>query len=97
MPTFQKPRSAEIYAKLCSNNVADHLAAMKDVAFIVGDDQTLLLAKAIESPDENVRLNAAKLLSRKKGPVIVELLRRLGADSHGTVSSFAQKALTMIK
>ena len=97
MPSFQKPRSAELYAKLCSTDPADHLVAMKDVAFIMGDDQMLLLVKALESPDENVRLTVAKLLSRKKGPAVVELLRRLGNDPHTTVKSFAQKALTMIK
>lgn len=97
MPSFQKPRSAELYGKLCSIDPADHLAAMKDIAFILGDDQLLLLSKAIESPDENVRLLAAKLLSRKKGPTVLELLRQLSNDPHGTVSSFAQKAMTMIK
>ncbi|MFZ2958529.1 MAG: HEAT repeat domain-containing protein [Candidatus Ozemobacteraceae bacterium] len=97
MPTFQKPRAAELYMKLCSGNPADHVAAIRDVAFIMGDDQLHLLVKAIESPDENVRLASAKLLSRKKGPMIIELMRNLTVDANPLVSSFAQKALIMLK
>lgn len=66
------------------------------MAFIAGDDQLILLAKAIESSDDSIRLTAAKILSRKRG-VGIELLQTLAGDSSPIVSGFAQKALTMIK
>lgn len=70
---------------------------MKDLPFILGDDQMLLLQIAVTHENENVRLNAAKILSRKKGPPVVALLQTLAADSNSLVSSVASKALTLLK
>ncbi|MBF0543429.1 MAG: HEAT repeat domain-containing protein [Candidatus Riflebacteria bacterium] len=96
-PVFQKPRSSEVYSKLNSDNPAERQRAAQDMALIFGDDQITLLTFASQSTDETLRLAAAKLLSRKRGPKIAELLRNLADDSNQLVSSMAQKALTMIK
>ena len=96
-PAFQKPRSGEIYAKLCSNDMTLILSGMKDLPFIAGDDQNILLAKAIEIPDDSVRLAAAKVVSRKRGPAALEMMKMLAADSSEIVRTFAEKALTLMK
>jgi len=94
---FQKPRSADIYSKLCSANPEDNQAAIRDLPFILGDDQNILLAKAFENSDDSIRLAAAKILSRKRGPAACEFMRKLAADPSPLVSSFAQKALSIMK
>ena len=70
---------------------------MKDLPFIMGDDQMILLAKAVHVPDDQIKLTVAKVLSRKRGPQAVELMQILANDASPLVSSFAQKALTLMK
>ncbi|NLI78297.1 MAG: hypothetical protein GX442_17910 [Candidatus Riflebacteria bacterium] len=94
---FAKPRSAEVYARLCSDSPDDHQAAMKDLPFIMGDDQMILLTKAATNPDDGIRLAVAKLVSRKRGPQAIALMQTLAGDPSPLVTSFAQKALTMMK
>lgn len=96
-PAFAKPRSAEIYTKLCSSSVDDQRAGARDIVFVMGDDQMILLRKAITIQDENVRLAAVKLISRKRTPEAREMLSKLSNDPNETISSLAQKALVMLK
>ena len=97
MPDFAKPRSAELYTKLCSSNVEEQRAGSRDIAFILGDDQMILLQKAVTMGDESIRINAAKILSRKKTPDAKALLEKLTSDPNETVRSMAEKALVMLK
>lgn len=97
MPAFAKPRSAEIYAKLCSDSIDDQRAGARDLAFVMGDDQTILINKAAELADESCRIAAVKLLSRKKTPDALQLLQRLTTDPNETVRSLAEKALQLQK
>ncbi len=97
MPAFAKPRSAEIYAKLCSASVDDQRAGARDLAFVMGDDQMILINKAAELADESCRIAAVKLLSRKRTPDALELLQRLTTDQNETVRSLADKALQLQK
>jgi hypothetical protein len=94
---FSKPRSAEIYQKLCSTNPADWEKAVKDLPFILGDDQMILLEKAIQSTSDAVRLAAVKILSRKRNPGVRELLEKVKDDSCQPISSLVQKALLLHK
>ena len=96
-PTFDKPRSAAIYAKLCSSSVDEQRNGMKDVAFVMGQDQMTLLAKAIKLEDESIRIIAVRLLSRKRTPDAKEMLVVLSQDTNDTVSSLAKKALMLMK
>ena len=70
---------------------------MKDVAFVMGQDQMYLLAKAIKLEDESIRIIAVRLLSRKRTPDAKEMLVVLSQDSNDTVSSLAKKALMLMK
>ncbi len=97
MPAFSRPRSAEIYARLVSGNVDEQRAGARDIAFVMGDDQMLLIAKAATLEDESIRIAAVKLLSRKKTPDAIELLQKLTGDSNETVKSLAEKALQLQK
>ncbi len=97
MPAFARPRSAEIYARLVSGNVDEQRAGARDIAFVMGDDQMLLIAKAATLEDESIRIAAVKLLSRKKTPDAIELLQKLTCDSNETVKSLAEKALQLQK
>jgi HEAT repeat protein len=97
MPEFAKPRSGEIYMKLCSANVDEQRAGSRDIAFILGNDQMILLSKAITLADESIRINAVKILSRKKTPDAKALLEKLVDDQNETVRSMAEKALVMLK
>ncbi|KAF1082195.1 MAG: hypothetical protein GQF41_1835 [Candidatus Rifleibacterium amylolyticum] len=97
MPDFAKPRSAELYAKLCSDSVEEQRIGSRDIAFILGDDQMILLNKAVSLADESIRINAVKILSRKKTPDAKALLEKLTSDSNETVRSMAEKALVMMK
>ncbi len=97
MPAFAKPRSAEIYARLCSSSVDDQRAGARDLAFVMGDDQMLLINKAAELADESCRIAAVKLLSRKRTPDALQLLQRLTTDPNETVRSLAEKALQLQK
>ncbi len=96
-PNFEKPRSAAIYAKLCSSSVDEQRSGMKDVAFVMGQDQMILLAKAIKLEDESIRITAVKLLSRKRTPDAKEMLVVLSQDTNETVSSLAKKALMIMR
>ena len=97
MPNFSKPRSADLYVKLCSDNVEEQRAGSRDIAFILGDDQMILLNKAVLLADESIRINAVKILSRKKTPDAKALLEKLTSDPNETVRSMAEKALVMMK
>jgi HEAT repeat protein len=97
MPAFAKPRSADLYVKLCSDNVDEQRAGSRDIAFILGEDQMLLLNKAVTMADESIRINAVKILSRKKTPDAKALLEKLTSDHNETVRSLAEKALVMLK
>lgn len=97
IPNFQKPRSAEIYAKLISNDIDLIESALKDIPFVMGDDQLVLLEIASSISYDNARLTAAKLLSRKKGPKPLEIIKKLVNDPNPIISSLAQKALTIMK
>ncbi len=97
MPAFARPRSAEIYAKLCSDNLDEQRAAARDIAFVMGDDQMILIDRAAGLADESIRIAAVKLLSRKKTPDAIELLKKLTTDSNETVRSLAEKALQLQK
>ena len=96
-PNFEKPRSAAIYLKLCSDSVDEQRNGMKDVAFVMGQDQMALLAKAIKLSDESIRITAVKLLSRKRTPDAKEMLVVLSQDTNETVSSLAKKALMIMR
>lgn len=96
-PSFSKPRSAEIFARLCSENVEEQRLGARDIAFVMGDDQNILLAKAICLADESIRIAAVKVLSRKKTPEAREMLLKLSTDSNETVKSMAEKALQLLK
>ena len=94
---FAKPRSAEIYGRLCSASVDLQRSGAKDMAFVMGDDQMILLKKASELEDESVRIAAVKILSRKRTPDAKELLQHLASDSNETIASLAAKALQFLK
>ena len=97
MPDFAKSRSADLYLKLCSDNIDEQRAGSRDIAFILGEDQMLLLNKAVTMADESIRINAVKILSRKKTPDAKALLEQLTSDHNETVRSLAEKALVMLK
>lgn len=97
MPVFSKPRSAEIYSRLASPDLEQQRAGARDIAFVMGDDQMILLAKAATLEDESIRIAAVKLLSRKKTPDAIDLLQKLTNDSNETVKSLADKALQLQK
>jgi HEAT repeat protein len=97
MPGFAKQRSEDLYIKLCSANVEEQRAGSRDIAFILGDDQMILLTKAVSLADESIRINAVKILSRKKTPEAKALLEKLTSDQNETVRSMAEKALVMMK
>lgn len=96
-PAFAKPRSAEIYARLCSADVNEQRAGARDIAFVMGDDQNILLAKAIVLADESIRIGAVKILSRKKTSEAKDMLQKLSGDTNETVRSMAEKALQLLK
>ena len=96
-PNFEKPRSAAIYSKLCSDSVDVQKSGMKDVAFVMGQDQMILLAKAILLKDESIRIEATKILSRKRTPEAREMLKQLVKDSNETVASLAKKTFQLIR
>ena len=96
-PTFSKPRSAAIYAKLCSPSVDEQRSGMKDVAFVMGQDQMILIEKAISLEDESIRIAAVKILSRRRTPDVKEILSRLTGDSNDTIASMAKKSLMLMK
>ena len=96
-PSFSKPRSAAIYAKLCSNSVDEQRSGMKDIAFVMGQDQMILIEKAISLEDESIRIAAVKLLSRRRTPDAKEILSRLTGDSNETIASMAKKSLMLMK
>ncbi|OGK11675.1 MAG: hypothetical protein A2W80_03745 [Candidatus Riflebacteria bacterium GWC2_50_8] len=97
MPNFAKSRAADLYVKLCSDNVDEQRAGSRDIAFILGEDQMLLLNKAVTMADESIRINAVKILSRKKTPDAKAHLEKLTSDHNETVRSLAEKALVMLK
>lgn len=96
-PVFAKPRSAEIYARLTSADVNEQRAGARDIAFVMGDDQMILLARAVALADESIRIAALKLLSRKKTPEVRDILQNLTSDPNETVRSLAEKALLLLK
>ena len=96
-PNFSKPRSAAIYAKLCSPSVDEQRSGMKDVAFVMGQDQMILIEKAISLNDESIRIAAVKILSRRRTPDVKEILSRLTGDSNETIASMAKKSLMLMK
>jgi len=96
-PSFAKPRSAEIFTRLCSGDVNEQRIGARDIAFVMGEDQNILLAKAICLADESIRIAAVKILSRKKTAEAKEMLQKLSADSNETVRSMAEKALQLLK
>lgn len=96
-PSFEKPRSAEIYAKLCSPSMEVQRNGMRDVVFVMGQDQMVLLTKAVTLEDEGIRIAAVKLLARRKTPESKAMLSQLSLDSNETVSSLAKKALMLLK
>ena len=96
-PTFSKPRSAAIYSKLCSTSVEEQRSGMKDIAFVMGNDQMILLEKAISLEDESIRIAAVKILSRRRTPDVKAILSRLTGDSNETIASMAKKSLMLMK
>ena len=96
-PNFEKPRSATIYAKLCSTSLDEQKSGVKDIAFVMGQDQMILLEKAISLNDESIRIDATKILSRKRTPEAKEMLKRLVNDKNETVASLAKKTFQLIR
>ena len=94
---FQKARSVHVYNGLMSGADEDAAQAIRDLPFIMGDDQNILIYFAAQHANDGVRLAAAKLLARKRGPHAVELMKVLIDDPSELVSSFAAKALTILK
>ena len=94
---FQKQRSVDIYNRLKSPNPDDWKLALKDLPFVMGNDQMILLELAVTSPDDNVRLSAAKILARKRNAQGRQLLEQLRNDPSELVVSVVQKALLMLK
>lgn len=93
MPSFQKPRSAEIYKRLCSDDPEQEKSAARDIAFVMGDDQIILLEKGAQSQNDSIRLAVARIAARKKNAQLQSLLQRLAADPSELVNSVAKKAL----
>lgn len=94
---FQKARSVHVYNGLMSGSDEGAAKAIKDLPFIMGDDQNILIYFAAQHANDGVRLAAAKLLARKRGPHAVALMKVLIDDPSELVSSFAAKALTILK
>ena len=89
--------STAIYARLCSPSVDEQRSGMKDVAFVMGQDQMILIEKAISLEDESIRIAAVKILSRRRTPDVKEILSRLTGDSNDTIASMAKKSLMLMK
>ena len=83
--------------KLCSPSVDEQRSGMKDVAFVMGQDQMILIEKAISLNDESIRIAAVKILSRRRTPDVKEILSRLTGDSNETIASMAKKSLMLMK
>ncbi|MDD2997824.1 MAG: HEAT repeat domain-containing protein [Candidatus Riflebacteria bacterium] len=96
-PEFSKPRSAEIYARLCSANLEEQRIGARDIAFVMGDDQMILIEKALSLADESIRIAAVKVLSRKRTPEVKAILQKLSLDENETVRSLAEKTLLILK
>ncbi|GAB4281785.1 MAG: hypothetical protein Kow0029_27020 [Candidatus Rifleibacteriota bacterium] len=96
-PVFAKPRSAEVYSRLLSDKIEDWRIAARDMAFVMGDDQMIIVKKAYNHSDENVRLSAAKILSRKRTPEAKALLQQMAQDPNELIRSLVEKALQILK
>lgn len=94
-PTFEKMRSQEIFNRLCSENAEIRNSAIRDIAFVMGNDQIILVKKALSFSDESVRVAAIKILTRRRSPEAKSLLTELIQDSNEEIRSLAQKALAM--
>jgi hypothetical protein len=71
---FEKPRSAEIFKRLCSNDLSEMNSAVRDIAFVMGKDQMILIKKALTIGDEGIIIAAIRILSRKRKPEARDLL-----------------------
>ena len=96
-PAFAKPRSAEVYSRMISGNPEDWQVAARDIAFVMGDDQTILLNAAYSHQDEHIRLSAAKILSRKRTPEARAILEQMANDPNELVRSLVEKTLLINK
>ncbi len=96
-PVFAKPRSAEIYGRMVSNNPEDWQIAARDIAFVLGEDQNILLNFAYQHQDEHIRLAAAKILSRRRTPEARAVLEQMARDPNELVSSLVKKTLLINK
>jgi HEAT repeat protein len=96
-PSFAKPRSAEVYARIISNRPEDWQVAARDMAFVMGDDQTILVETAYQHQSEQLRLAAVKILSRKRTPEARAILEQMAGDANELVRSLVEKTLLLNK
>jgi HEAT repeat protein len=80
-----------------SSNPEDWQVAARDIAFVMGDDQTILLNAAYNHQDEHIRLSAAKILSRKRTPEARAVLEQMASDPNELVRSLVEKTLLINK
>lgn len=92
---FEKPRSQEIYDRLGSTDINIRNSAVRDIVFVMGNDQLILIRKALSLADESVRIAAVRILIRRGKPDIKPLLAELAKDHNETIRSLVQKALAL--
>jgi HEAT repeat protein len=92
---FEKPRSAEIFKRLCSNDLSEMNSAVRDIAFVMGKDQMILIKKALTIGDEGIKIAAIRILSRKRTPEARDLLVKYVSDPNEIIRSLVEKTLSL--
>ena len=92
---FEKPRSAEIFKRLCSNDLSELNSAVRDIAFVMGKDQMILIKKALTIGDEGIKIAAIRILSRKRTPEARDLLVKYVSDPNEIIRSLVEKTLSL--
>ncbi len=67
------------------------------MAFVMGDDQTILVETAYQHQSEQLRLAAVKILSRKRTPEARAILEQMAGDANELVRSLVEKTLLLNK
>ena len=92
---FEKPRSAEIFKRLSSNDLSEMNSAVRDIAFVMGKDQMILIQKALTIGDEGIKIAAIRILSRKRTPEARDLLIKYISDPNEIIRSLVEKTLSL--
>jgi HEAT repeat protein len=95
LSSFEKPRSAEIFKRLCSNDLSELNSAVRDIAFVMGKDQMILIKKALTIGDEGIKIAAIRILSRKRTPEARDLLVKYVSDPNEIIRSLVEKTLSL--